>query len=264
MMPITGATRLFAILADPIAQVRTPQGLNALMAERGTDGVMVPMHVGAAELTEVVRGLRQMRNFGGCIVTVPHKKAILGLVDEASPRAQAIGAANAVRREPDGRLVADMLDGLGFVEGLRGAGLPPAGRSVFLAGAGGAGNAIAFGLAEAGIARLTIHNRTEATARDLAARLRASFPSLPVAAGSDPSDHDLAVNATALGMKPGDPAPFDLLRLTPEMTVAEVIMAPEMTPMLSHAAATGCRIHKGAPMLAAQLGLMAAFLGMTR
>lgn len=262
-MQITGHTRLFAILADPVAQVKTPQGLNALMARRGVDGVMVPMHVPAGNLAGVLVGLRGMQNFGGCIVTVPHKRAVLDLVDEASPRARAIGAANAVRRERDGRLVADMLDGEGFVGGLRQAGHDPAGRAAFLAGVGGAGHAIAFALADAGVARLTLHNRTRATAEDLAARLHRYRPGLVVALGDDPVGHDLVVNATSLGMAPDDPLPLAVARLTPAQIVAEVIMAPDMTPLLTQAAAMGCTIHKGAPMLDCQLQMMADFLGMT-
>lgn len=264
-MQINGTTRLFAILADPVAQVKTPQQLNAVMERRKVDGVMVPMHVPAPELERTIEGLRAVRNFGGFIATVPHKKAVLALVDEVTERAAAIGAANAVRRDADGRLVADMLDGEGFVGGLRQADLDPRGCSVFLAGAGGAGSAIAFALADAGIARLTIHNRTAAAAEDLARRIAARHPGVPVhVGGADPSGHDLVVNATALGMAPNDALPLDVAGLSAAMTVAEVVMQPEMTPMLAHAAAAGCRIHKGAPMLAAQVELMADFLGMTR
>lgn len=264
-MKITGNTRLFAILADPIAQVKTPHELNTVMERRKVDGVMVPMQVPAPELKRTLEGLRAVRNFGGFIATVPHKKAVLSLVDEISERAAAIGAANTVRHDADGRLVADMLDGEGFVGGLRRAELDPRGQAVFLVGAGGAGNAIAFALADAGITRLTIHNRTAATAEDLVRRLAARYPGLLVhVGGADPSGHDLIVNATALGMAPNDALPLDVSGLSAGMTVAEVIMQPEMTPMLEHAAAAGCRIHKGAPMLAAQIELMADFLGMTR
>src|SRR5690554_2392722 len=70
---ITGNTRLFGIVADPIAQVRTPQVLNAYFESEGLDAVLVPMHVGAAGLATVFEAFRQIRNLGGFIVTVPHK-----------------------------------------------------------------------------------------------------------------------------------------------------------------------------------------------
>ena len=262
---ITGHTRLFAILADPIHHVRTPQGLNAIMRERGIDGVMVPMHVPAAELRAVVDGLRRMPNFGGCILTVPHKTAIVALCDHVSPMAHAMGAANAMRREADGTLSADMLDGRGFIAGLRQAGIAVAGRSVYLAGAGGAANAIAFALAEAGIARLTVANRTRERAEDLLGRLARHGHGLATAIGTQaPSGHDIVVNATSLGLRPDDPPPLDLGRLVADMTVAEIIMQPRETRLLAAAAAAGCRIQYGQPMLDCQLALMADFLGMTR
>ncbi|WP_029003271.1 shikimate dehydrogenase family protein [Azorhizobium doebereinerae] len=263
MNEITGHTRLFGILADPIHHVRTPQALNALMQARGYDGVLVPLHVAPDDLATAIAGLRRLRNLGGLIVTVPHKTAILDLCDEVTDNARRIGAVNTVRRMPDGRLVGEMLDGKGFVAGLRKAGIEPAGRSAYLAGAGGAANAIAFALAEAGVSRLTIANRTRAKAEDLAGRLAGAFPALPVTIGTpDPSGHDLVANATSLGLKDGDPLPLDADRLSDDQIVAEIIMQPETTALLAAASARGCRTHQGHPMLACQLDLMADFVGM--
>ena len=263
MPEITGRTRVFAILADPIHQVKAPQGLNRIMAERGVDGVMVPLHVAAADLATVLAGLRAVRSFGGAIVTVPHKTAIVPLLDQVSEAAGLVGAVNAVRREPDGRLVGEILDGAGFVAGLRAAGHEPRGRSAYLAGAGGAANAIAFALAEAGVTRLAVHNRTVARVEDLFARLRRLFPALPLSlTGPDPAGHDLVVNATSLGLRPDDPLPLDPAGLTSDQLVAEIIMQPAETPLLAAAAERGCRTQPGLPMLEGQLALMADFLGM--
>ena len=263
MHEITGRTWVFGILADPIHHVRTPQALNALMEKRGFDGVLAPFHVGAADLAAFVGALRLMRNLGGFIVTVPHKTAIVSLCDEVTESARRIGAVNAVRREADGRLIGEMLDGAGFVAGLRRSGIEPNGRSVYLAGAGGAANAIAFALAQAGVSRLTIANRTRPKAEDLVRRVAAFLPAAKVEIGSpDPSGHDLVVNATSLGLKDGDPPPLDADRLDGSQVVAEIIMQPETTALLAAAAACGCRVHPGKPMLTCQLDLMADFMGM--
>ena len=138
MMEITGHTQIFGILADPIHHVKTPQGINRLLEARRFDGVMVPIHVGAEGLGAMVDGLRRMNNLGGFVVTVPHKTAMPALCDELTPAAQRIGAVNVVRRTGDGRLVGGMLDGEGFVAGLRSEGIEPAGLATYLAGAGGA------------------------------------------------------------------------------------------------------------------------------
>ncbi len=260
---ITGHTRIFGILADPIHHVKTPQGLNALMQRIGYDGVLVPLHASADDLASVVAGLRLLRNLGGFIVTVPHKTAVVDLCDVVSESARLIGAVNTVRRAADGRLLGEMLDGHGFVAGLRRNGIQHAGRSAYLAGAGGAANAIAFALAQAGVSRLTIANRTRAKAEDLASRLAGAFPTLHVDIGSpDPSGHDLVVNATSLGLKEGDPLPLDASRLTADQTVAEIIMEPATTALLAAAQARGCRTQPGQPMLDCQLELMAKFVGM--
>jgi shikimate dehydrogenase len=223
---------------------------------------MIPMHVAADGLATAFAGLRRIKNLGGVVVTVPHKTAALALCDAVSSRARQVGAINAVRREPDGRLVGDMFDGLGFVAGLERAGISVRGSRVYLAGAGGAANAIAFVLADAGAAELTIANRTVAKAEDLLRRLRQFYPRLPRRLGSaDPSGHELIVNATSLGLKQDDPLPLDVRRLTPGMTVAEIIMQPELTQLLAAAQASGCRIHLGRPMLDCQIELMASFMG---
>ena len=262
MIEITGKTRLFAIIADPILQVRTPQLINQLMTQRGVDGVLVPLHVPPAALPACVAGLRGMLNFCGMVVTVPHKTAIVPLCDEVSPAAAMVGAVNVVRREPDGRMVGDILDGKGFVSGLRLHGVELEGRNVFLAGAGGAANAIAFALADAGVVGLTVYNRTGSKVHDLIARLAKVYPDLRMAVGTaNPAGHDLVINATSLGMVETDAMPLSAGELTPDQLVAEIVIVPALTRLLAAAQARGCRIHFGAPMLECQIELMAEFMG---
>jgi shikimate dehydrogenase len=262
MTEITGRTRLYAIVADPVGHVRTPMVFNARFAAKGTDAVLVPLHVPPAGLPDLFRAARAMKNLGGLIVTVPHKSAAVALCDEVSDMARAIGAVNTIRREPDGRLLGEMFDGPGFLAGLRQEGIEPRGRSVLLSGAGGAANAIAFVLAQAGVARLTIANRTSARAEELAARVRRYAPTVEISAGPpDPTGHELVVNATSLGLKEEDALPLDVDRLTPGMIVAEIIMIPEQTKLLREAARRGCRVHLGRHMLDTQVELMARFIG---
>ena len=258
---ITGHTRFLAIVADPIHHVKTPQRINELVRAHGIDAVMVPLHISAVDLPVVMNALRCMQNFFGCVVTVPHKTSALALCDEVSEEARQIGAVNVVHRRPDGRLHGAMLDGIGFVDGLRSAGIDPAGRSVYLAGAGGAASAIAFSLAQAGADRVTVANRSSDKAESLIERLHAKYPALAASVGSnDPSGHDIVVNATSLGLRPGDALPLDVMRLDPAQIVAEIIMDPAETALLKAARARGCRVHEGAPMLASQIRHMAAFM----
>lgn len=256
---ISGSTRVYAIIADPIHHVQTPGAMNQLFAARGDDRVMVPFHVSERELGAVVAGLRGIKSLDGFIVTVPHKTAIVELCDSVSDSARLVGAVNVVRRNEDGSLHGDILDGEGFVAGLRQRGIEPAGMSVYLAGAGGAAKAIAFALAGAGVSRLTIFNRTSSKAAELIQRLGAVFPGTQFLLGSDdPAGHELVVNGTSLGLREDDILPLDVTLLTSSQIVAEIIMQPAITPLLAAAAQKGCRIQDGMPMLLCQIELMAA------
>ncbi|SFJ73862.1 shikimate dehydrogenase [Bosea sp. OK403] len=223
---------------------------------------MIPIHVQSRDLSTVLDGIRNWKNLAGFIVTVPHKTSIIPLLDEVTEAARIVGAVNAVRRDDGGRLIGHILDGAGFVAGLRQEGISIEGRSVYLAGAGGAASAIAFALAQAGVARLTIANRTLERCSDLVARLRQVHHDVRSEVGSiDPAGHDIVVNATSMGLKENDPFPLDVARLMPNQIVAEIIMQPEVTPLLAAAAKAGCRTHPGWPMLQCQLKLMADWMG---
>ena len=241
--------------------MKTPQRINALFDAQGFDGVMVPIHVSPQDLPIVIAGLRRMHSLAGCVVTVPHKTAIAALCDELTDAARAVGAVNVIHRRPDGRVIGTMLDGEGFVAGLRQAGIEPRGMRAYLAGAGGAASAIAVALARAGVSRLTVYNRTTDKVQDLLARVRALHPGLELVVGSpDPTGHDLVVNGTSLGLRADDALPLSAELLQSSQIVAEIIMDPAQTALMKVAADKGCRVHPGAPMLAAQIELMAAFM----
>ncbi len=125
MKDITGNTKVFGILADPIHHVKTPQRINSYLNAEGFDGVMIPIHVSSNELKVVVHGLRAINNLAGFVVTVPHKTAMVDLCDDLTAEARLIGAVNVIHRMQDGRLLGTMLDGEGFVAGLRAEGIDP-------------------------------------------------------------------------------------------------------------------------------------------
>jgi shikimate dehydrogenase len=262
MINVSGKTKLYGIVADPIGQVKAPEMMRKVFEQRGIDGVLMPMHVAPKDLPAFTQALRGIQNFGGMVVTVPHKTTIGVLCDEITAAARTVGAVNIVRRDPDGRLFGDILDGRGFVAGLRLHGIEPKGKKILLAGAGGAANAIAFALAEAGATQLAVYNRSADKVRAMFARLAPVYPQVELVLGTrDPRGYDLVVNATSLGMASADPLPLDANLLNAEQTVAEIIMAPALTPLLAAAQAKGCRIQYGAPMLASQIELMADFMG---
>jgi len=260
---ITGTTRLYAIIGDPITHVRVPMVFNDYFARHGIDAACFAIEVKEGALDAAWRGFKAMANLDGFVVTMPHKAGARRLSDKLAGDADRIGVANTVRREADGSFTGTLLDGYGFVAGLRAKGHAPEGKRVFIAGAGGAGQALAFALAGSGVAAITVHNRSESKAADLVARLGAAYPRLAAMVGEpDPAGHDIAVNATALGMRAGDALPFSLDSVAPGTLVAEVVMAAEMTPLLTAARERGCAVHPGRHMLDGQLEMMMAFFGL--
>ncbi len=126
------------------------------------------------------------------------------------------------------------------------------------------GRSIAFSIAAAGAAALGISNRTEAKARDLAQAVRAAYPGCDAfAAPPDVTGYDAVVNTTSVGMKPDDPLPIgDPAHLTSDMTVSEIVMSPEMTPLLLEAQRRGCRISLGKTMLEHQVRRLETLLAL--
>jgi shikimate dehydrogenase len=258
---VDGATRLFPILGDPIAQVKSPAGISSEFHAKGHNALCIPLHVSIADFDTVMRGLKASQNCGGYILTVPHKLRAMPYVEKPSARAQRIGAVNIVRRDGPDSWVGDMLDGVGFARAARNTGFDFKGKRALVMGAGGAGSAIIDAIAEAGAAAITISDLDNAKATDVATRLGKAHAGCSITDGAAVADgHDLIVNATPYGMGQGDgmPAPFG--KLDPNVVVADVITTPEITPLLAHARACGCRISTGVQMYQAQAAMIADYL----
>lgn len=256
---VTGATRLLGIVGHPIEQVRAPALWSAMFRKHGLNLLCLPLHVVPAELDSFFKGLRTLRNLAGLIVTIPHKLAAVGQVDLLTGRAELVQSVNFIAVGDDGALTGDIVDGIGMVGNLRGNGADPAGKRTLLLGAGGVGTAIAFALAEAGVSDLVIYDLEAPCAASVAARVAAT--GAPARFGPpDPAGFDLVVNATPLGMKPGDPLPVDPARISPGAVVADVVV--HQTPLLERAAARGCGTFDGIGMTVHQLETMAGHLGL--
>jgi shikimate dehydrogenase len=262
---VDGATRLYGIIGDPIAQVKSPEILTARIRAAGRNALLLPMHVKPDLFDETVRGLKALANLDGIVITVPYKARIVPFVDKLMPTGERVGAINAMRREAGGTWVGDMFDGKGMLRGLREQGADPKGLRVMLLGAGGAGSAIADAVADAGAASLTIFDVDRAKAGELAKRV-ARFHSGCKASASEPTVEgiDILINATPIGMAEGDPLPMKLDKLDPKFVAADVIVKPGLTPFLKQAEACGCRIVGGRAMIGGQVSELLRFFGIER
>ncbi len=259
---ISGKTTLIAHIGWPTGSFKAPMIYNPWFALKNIDAVVVPFGIEAPHFSSLLRGLFEIRNLHGALITMPHKVTVTGLVDELTPTAKIAGAANAVLKRPDGSLLGDMFDGAGFVRGMERKGRGVAGASALVVGSGGVGSAIAASLAAAGLAQIGLFDAHAPSAESLAARLRTHYSALRVTTGSnDPAGFDIVVNATPLGMKDGDPLPVDIAKVAPGTFVGEVVMKEEFTPLLRAAKEKGCAVQVGTDMLYEMIPAYLEFFG---
>lgn len=259
---ISGKTKLIVHLGYPTESFRAPMIYNPYFEKHGIDAVVVPMGCKSEDYAEFLKVVFRLSNIHGALVTMPHKVTTMRLLDEASTTAKVAGSCNAIRLDPDGRLVGDMFDGEGFVRGVLGKGRKLRGKKALVVGSGGVGSAIAASLAKAGVTELSLFDGYGPSMQGLAARLRQAYPDLTVNTGSnDPAGYDLVVNATPLGMKDGDPLPVDVSRIDPSTFVGEVVMKSEITPFLAAARERGCQFQVGTDMLFEQIPAYLEFFG---
>jgi len=259
---ISGNTTLIAHLGYPTHSFKAPLIYNPWFDHKGIDAVVVPMGVRPPEYPEFLRLLFRLTNIRGALITMPHKVTTIDLVDELTTTAQIAGAANAVLLRADGTLLADQFDGAGFVRGVQRKGFDLGGKRALVAGSGGVGSAIAASLVAAGVAALGVFDADPASSDALAGRITKNYPEIDVVTGSnDPDGYDIVVNATPLGMNPGDPLPVEVSRIAPGTFVGEVVMTQEITPFLRAARERGCPVQVGKDMLFEQIPAYLEFFG---
>ena len=260
MIPISGTTRIFPVIAWPVEQVKAPTIYNAYFAKHGIDAVCVPLLVSPADHPTFAKSLMRIPNVGGICISIPHKAATVALGDIATDAALAAGAANALFRSAEGQVIADLIDGEGFVRALdrttEPEGFDYASSAAMIVGCGGVGSAIAASHAGRGLVRLGLVDLDAAVVASLTERLLARYPALEIGSGTlDEADYDLLVNGTPLGMNPGDAMPFSLARAKASAVIADCGMKTEDTELLRQAAARGLRVQKGKEMLFEQAPL---------
>ena len=258
---ITGATRLYAIIGDPIAQVRSPEVFTQRFAEQAVDAVMVPLHVPADRFDTIAPALLTLGNLDGILVTIPFKARMAAHAARIGATGTTIGAVNALRREADGSWTGDMFDGVGFARAAERKGQRIRNRRVMLFGAGGAGSAIACELARAGVESIDIIDTDTPKAARLAEILRQAFPACTFVSGLVHDEIDMIVNASPVGMLPDDGIPGAIGRLDSGILVGDVVIAHTPTALIRLATQCGCAWVDGRDMHAGQVDALLAFFG---
>jgi len=213
---------------------------------------VLPKDLGAA-----MQGLRAF-NMKGINLTIPHKVEVLKYLDEVKPDAALMGAVNTVVRIGD-KLVGENTDGKGFMHSLtQDSKVDPKGKKALVLGSGGAARSITVELALAGVQQITIVNRSSERGKGLTELLNSKTPARAnfiewQGAQSIPSDTDILVNATSIGLFPNvDEKPnVNYDSINSRMVVCDVIHTP-MTPFLKEAHDRGAKIVDGLGMLVYQ------------
>jgi len=258
-VPLSGATRLVPILAHPVDHVRAPRTYNPAFAEAGLDWIMVPMGVQPDDLAATLAQLARVSNLQGVNLTIPHKAAARRLCRWLTDEAAATGMANTLRLEADGSWAGANSDGFGFLGAARAHGLLDLRRPVAIVGSGGAGTAIAFALAAAGVQQIDVLDILPGRAHALQQALQQRFPGLSAGTRPDALRHaGLAVNASPQGLHAGEAPPLDATLLRSDAALFDIIAARD-TELMAAAAARGLRVLGGRPMVEHQLAHQLAF-----
>jgi shikimate dehydrogenase len=244
-MKISGTTKVVAILGYPVEHSLSPAMHNAAFESMGLDYCYVAFPVHPHALKEAVLGSRAL-GLAGLNVTVPHKEAIMPVLDRVESEASFMGAVNTVVNKGR-KLIGHNTDGRGFMRSLEEAGVELEGKRVLLVGAGGAARAVSWYVSERAAA-LSIFNRTPERAERLVSDLSINRKNVSRVETLDAAgEMDVVINATSLGLREEDPLPFDVAALHEGQTVVDLIYRETKT--LREASSRGCRVLNGLGML---------------
>jgi len=238
---IDAHTELYGVIGYPVRHSLSPVFQNALIRYAGLNAVYLAFEVSPGDLSVAFAGFRKI-GLRGLNVTVPHKEAVLSLVDELDETAERIRAVNTVKFE-GGRAFGYNTDWIGFLRALSLAGIEVRGRKVLLLGAGGASRAVLYALLREG-AEVFIWNRT----REKAVRLAGEFGARVADSPEEVLPQaEVIVNTTSVGLREEDPPLFDYELIRKNQAVVDIIYGE--TKLIKKAKEKGAKTLDGLPML---------------
>ncbi len=248
-------TKTLGLVGDPVEHSLSPLLHRLLIEALGLNCCYHAFRVQSRDLPAAVAGLRAL-GVMGVNVTIPHKEAIVPLLDAVAPEARALGAVNVVVND-GGRLVGANTDVVGISRALRRHGVSLEGKEAVVLGAGGAARAAVWAMAQEGARRIYVHARSAAKGEELVRGLTSSGLSAPVRAlpwetralDRSLARADVVVNATPVGMWPRhDESPLPPGLLCPGVVVFDLVYNPLRTPLVREAEKTGAHAIVGLDM----------------
>ncbi len=253
-MVVSGKTRVYGIIGDPIEHTLSPVMHNAAFEALKLDCTFLAFKVKPAEVSNAVIGMRAL-NIQGLNVTMPHKEAVIKHLDEIDPTARFLNAVNTIQNK-NGELLGFNTDGVGALKALRANQVDPKDKKVLLLGAGGAARAVAYSLSQE-VGELVILNRTPKPAEDLASLLKKTSNKKitvgvlsPETIETNLADTNILINATSIGMKPNaDQSPIKAEWLRRNLAVMDIVYNPVETKLAKNAKAAKATVVSGIEML---------------
>ena len=257
---ITGHTELIGLIATPIRHSSSPRMHNEAFAKLGLDYAYLAFEVGNEELEDTIKGFRAMK-VRGSNVSMPNKTVVHKYLDKLSDAAEMCGAVNTIVND-NGVLTGHITDGIGYMSGLKDAGIDIIGKKMTIVGAGGAATAIQVQAALDGVKEISIFNRkdefyerAQKTVKDINEKTNCKA-TLYDLEDLDKLKEEIAssyifTNATGMGMKPLEGQTYipDKSFLRKDLIVTDVVYAPAETALLKMAKEVGCKTLNGFPMM---------------
>ena len=257
---IPGHTELIGLIATPIRHSSSPRMHNEAFAKLGLDYAYLAFEVGNEELEDTIKGFRAMK-VRGSNVSMPNKTVVHKYLDKLSDAAEMCGAVNTIVND-DGVLTGHITDGIGYMSGLKDAGIDIIGKKMTIVGAGGAATAIQVQAALDGVKEISIFNRKD----EFYERARKTVKDINEKTNCKATLYDLEdldklkeeiassyifTNATGMGMKPLEGQTYipDKSFLREDLIVTDVVYAPTETALLKMAKEVGCKTLNGFPMM---------------
>ena len=257
---ITGHTELIGLIATPIRHSSSPRMHNEAFAKLGLDYAYLAFEVGTEDLEDTIKGFRAMK-VRGSNVSMPNKTVVHKYLDKLSDAAEMCGAVNTIVND-DGVLTGHITDGIGYMSGLKDAGIDIIGKKMTIVGAGGAATAIQVQAALDGVKEISIFNRkdefyerAQKTVKDINEKTNCKATLYDLEdlnkLKEEIASSYIFTNATGMGMKPLEGQTYipDKSFLREDLIVTDVVYAPAETALLKMAKEVGCKTLNGFPMM---------------
>ncbi len=245
--------KLYGVIGSPITHSMSPHIHNDAFKQMDYNAHYHAFHIEPDELEDAVKGMKAL-GVSGFNVTIPHKEAIIPLLDEVDEAARRIGAVNTVVNR-DGVLIGYNTDGKGYVEALKEVTMLK-NKRVLIIGAGGAARAIFYTLAKEGNIQIDLYNRTACKAVELIQEFSLNHLAKGISskeAVNRMKDYDVVVQTTSVGMFPyTEESPFPLINIKEGAVFSDIIYNPIETRLLRDAKALGAVTQNGVSMFAYQ------------